>query len=50
MTEESGRLRYAGVIVLENKCLKCHLQHRTSVEPRAAGLAITVPFGPVAAP
>ena len=41
---EPGVFRYAGAIVLENKCLKCHLQNRTTLDDRLAGLAITVPL------
>jgi hypothetical protein len=41
---EPGVFRYAGVVVLENKCLKCHLQNRTTLVDRMAGLSITVPM------
>ncbi len=40
---EDGHFRFVGLIPLQNKCLKCHLQNRTSLGERAAGLAIRLP-------
>jgi hypothetical protein len=40
---EDGRLRFAGSIVLENQCLKCHVANRTSLEDRFAALEISLP-------
>jgi len=40
---ESGVLRYAGVIVLQNQCLKCHVPQRTSLEDRFSALEISMP-------
>lgn len=42
---EGDLYRRVGVIVLHNRCLKCHVPDRTSLEDRVAGLAITMPFG-----
>ena len=41
---EKDEIRFAGRIVLQNKCLKCHLQNRTSLGERSAGLAIRLPY------
>jgi hypothetical protein len=41
---EPGTFRFAGRVVLENSCLKCHLQNRTSLEERTVGLAISIPL------
>ena len=40
---EKDTLRYAGVIVLENQCLKCHVPERKSLEDRFAALEILIP-------
>ena len=40
---EGGRLRFAGSIVLQNQCLKCHVSNRTSLEDRFAALEISLP-------
>lgn len=42
---EGNLYRRVGVIPLHNRCLKCHVPNRTSLEDRAAGLAISMPFG-----
>lgn len=36
---------YVGRIHLASQCLKCHVKLRTDVNPRAAGLAISMPVG-----
>lgn len=41
-----GRLRYAGVIVLRNECLKCHVADRKSLHDRFAALEIIMPVKP----
>ena len=41
---EGGKYRYVGLIRLHNECLKCHVPLRTSLEDRAAGVAISMPF------
>jgi len=41
---ERGKFRYVGMIRLQNECLKCHVPHRTSLEDRFAGLALTIPL------
>jgi hypothetical protein len=41
---ERNIYRYAGLIKLQNECLKCHVPHRKSLEDRAAGLVINIPF------
>ncbi len=41
---ENGKFRYVGAIQLHNQCLKCHVPHRTSLEDRFAGLAISMPL------
>ena len=40
---ENGTFRFVGPIVLENRCLKCHVNDRTSLEDRFAGLEISLP-------
>jgi hypothetical protein len=40
---EKDTLRYAGVIVLENQCLKCHVPERKTLENRFAALEILMP-------
>ena len=48
---ENGSFRYAGAIVLENQCLKCHVPDRTSLEDRFAALEICMPVkGPAPVP
>lgn len=49
---EKGTLRYAGAIVLQNQCLKCHVSNRTSLEDRFAALEISIPVQakPIAKP
>ena len=51
-TVERGNFRYVGMIRLQNECLKCHVPHRTTLEDRFAGLALTIPLkkSPPAAP
>ena len=46
---EKDTLRYAGVIVLQNQCLKCHVADRKSLEDRYAALEISIPVKPAAA-
>lgn len=41
---EKNVYRHAGLIKLQNECLKCHVPHRKSLEDRAAGLVINIPF------
>ncbi|QDT11107.1 hypothetical protein K239x_31010 [Planctomycetes bacterium K23_9] len=41
---EKGRYRFAGPIRLGAQCLKCHVKHRKSTEPRTAGLLISMPL------
>ncbi len=41
---EGDRYRRAGAIILHNACLKCHVPDRKSLEDRAAGLVISMPF------
>lgn len=43
---KDGVYRHAGLILLTSECLKCHLPRRTSTDPRAAGLVISVPCAP----
>ena len=43
---EKDTLRYAGVIVLQNQCLKCHVADRKSLEDRFAALEISLPVRP----
>lgn len=39
---EKDTLRYAGVIVLQNECLKCHVPERKTLEDRFAALEISM--------
>ncbi|MEZ6134226.1 MAG: DUF3365 domain-containing protein [Pirellulaceae bacterium] len=41
---EERSYQYAGAIRLGSQCLKCHVQRRTSVEDRTAGVVITMPI------
>jgi len=41
---ESNVYRHAGRIKLQNECLKCHVPDRKTLEDRAAGLVINIPF------
>lgn len=41
---EGGTFRYAGAITLGNRCLKCHVPDRTSLEDRKAAVLISMPF------
>ncbi|MCB1229009.1 MAG: DUF3365 domain-containing protein [Verrucomicrobiae bacterium] len=41
---ERGKYRHVGMIKIQNECLKCHVPHRTTLEDRYAGLAITIPL------
>ena len=41
-----GKLRYAGVIPLQNQCLKCHVPGRKTLEDRFAALEITMAIKP----
>ena len=43
---EEGKFRFAGVIVLQNQCLKCHVSDRRSLEDRFAALEISMPAKP----
>ena len=43
---EKDTLRFAGTIVLQNQCLKCHVPDRKSLEDRYAALEIVVPVKP----
>ncbi|WAC18598.1 DUF3365 domain-containing protein [Luteolibacter sp. SL250] len=45
--KEGGLYRYAGVIPLGNRCLKCHVPDRTSLEERKAAVVISMPLQPV---
>lgn len=47
---EGGTFRYAGAITLGNRCLKCHVPDRTSLEDRHAAVLITMPLQPVKKP
>ena len=38
--------RYAGAITLGNRCLKCHVPDRSSLEDRKAALVISMPLRP----
>lgn len=40
---EKDTLRYAGVIVLQNQCLKCHVPERKTLEDRFSALEISMP-------
>ena len=41
---ERGNFRFVGAIRMQNECLKCHVPHRSSLEDRVAGLAISIPL------
>ena len=41
---ESNIYRHAGLIKLQNECLKCHVPDRKTLENRATGLVINIPF------
>lgn len=43
---ENGTFRFAGVIPLQNQCLKCHSPDRTSLEDRFAALEISMRVRP----
>lgn len=45
---ENGTFRFAGVIPLQNQCLKCHSPDRTSLEDRFAALEISMRIRPSA--
>jgi hypothetical protein len=45
--KEGDLYRYAGVIPLGNRCLKCHVPNRTSLEERKAAVLISMPLLPV---
>lgn len=45
-TVENGTLRYAGVIVLRNECLKCHVADRKNLNDRFAALEIIMAVKP----
>ena len=47
---EKDRFRYAGVIVLQNQCLKCHVPDRTNLNDRFAALEITMQVKPAGTP
>ena len=47
---EKDMFRYAGVIVLQNQCLKCHVPERTSLNDRFAALEITMQVKPAGTP
>lgn len=49
VAEEKDVLRYAGAVVLQNDCLKCHIPNRKSLEDRFSALSITIPLAPPAA-
>ncbi len=42
--KDGAVLRYAGVIPLGNRCLKCHVPDRTSLEERKAAVVISMPL------
>lgn len=44
--KEGAYYRYAGVIPLGNRCLKCHVPDRTSLEERKAAVVISMPLLP----
>ena len=46
--EENGIFRFAGVIPLQNQCLKCHSPDRTSLEDRFSALEISMRVRPPA--
>jgi hypothetical protein len=39
---EKGIFHFAGSIMLQNECLKCHVPDRTSLEERFAALAVSI--------
>ena len=39
---EKGVYRHVGAITLTSECLKCHVPHRTNLDDRVAGLAISM--------
>ena len=39
-----GSFRYVGRVRLASQCLKCHVQRRTTLEDRFAGLSLTIPL------
>lgn len=41
---DRGNLRFAGAITLGNRCLKCHVPDRTSLEDRKAAVLISMPL------
>lgn len=41
---EGETFRYAGLITLGNRCLKCHVPDRTNLEDRKAAVVITMPI------
>ncbi len=47
---EDNSLRYAGVIVLRNECLKCHVADRKNLDNRFAALEIIMPVKAAPAP
>lgn len=47
---EKEMFRYAGVIVLQNQCLKCHVPERKTLEDRFAALEISMPVKATTAP
>lgn len=42
--KDSPYYRYAGVIPLGNRCLKCHVPDRTNLEERKAAVVISMPL------
>jgi len=42
--KEGPLYRYAGVIPLGNRCLKCHVPDRTNLEERKAAVVISMPL------
>ncbi|RYD31994.1 MAG: DUF3365 domain-containing protein [Verrucomicrobiaceae bacterium] len=44
--KEGSLYRYAGVIPLGNRCLKCHVPDRTDLEERKAAVVISMPLQP----
>jgi hypothetical protein len=42
--KDSPHFRYAGVIPLGNRCLKCHVPDRTNLEERKAAVVISMPL------
>ncbi len=39
---DNGVYRHVGAITLTSECLKCHVPHRTNLDDRVAGLAISM--------